>query len=340
MAIRVGINGLGRIGRQVLKILKEKYPERVDVVAFNDLGDLKTMAHLFTHDSVYGRYEGEVEVLDDGFVINGDLIQALSVRDPAELPWSDLGVDIVVEATGIFKQRDQAAKHLEAGAQKVIISAPAKDPDLTIVLGVNDSSYDPEKHDVISNASCTTNCLAPAAKVLHDEFGIVKGLLTTVHAYTSTQSIVDMPHKDLRRARAAAVNIIPTSTGAARAVALVMPELEGKFDGIAMRVPVPSGSVVDFVAELSRDVSNEELHAAFRKAAEGPMEGILGFSTEPLVSTDIIGDPRSSIVDADYTFVIGGNLVKVLSWYDNEYGYSSRTADLTAVVGEKLKVPA
>ncbi len=336
MTTRIGINGFGRIGRQVLKIMKASFGDQFDVVAFNDLGDLKTMAHLYARDSVYGRYEGQVKQKETGLVIDGDHIRALSERDPAALPWGELGVEIVIESTGIFRTREAAAKHLEAGAKKVVISAPAKDPDLTIVVGVNSDEYDPGTHHVVSNASCTTNCLAPAAKVLHEHFGIEKGLLTTVHAYTSTQALVDMPHKDLRRARAAALNIIPTSTGAAKAVALVMPELEGKFDGISMRVPVPTGSVVDFVALLERDTTTEEVHDAYREAADGYLNGILAFSTEPLVSTDIIGDPHSSIVDAGYTFVMAGNMVKVISWYDNEWGYSSRTVDLAELIGRQL----
>ncbi len=336
MTTRIGINGFGRIGRQVLKIMKASFGDQFDVVAFNDLGDLKTMAHLYARDSVYGRYEGQVKQKETGLVIDGDHIRALSERDPAALPWGELGVEIVIESTGIFRTREAAAKHLEAGAKKVVISAPAKDPDLTIVVGVNSDEYDPGTHHVVSNASCTTNCLAPAAKVLHEHFGIEKGLLTTVHAYTSTQALVDMPHKDLRRARAAALNIIPTSTGAAKAVALVMPELEGKFDGISMRVPVPTGSVVDFVALLERDTTTEEVHDAYREAADGYLNGILAFSTEPLVSTDIVGDPHSSIVDAGYTFVMAGNMVKVISWYDNEWGYSSRTVDLAELIGRQL----
>lgn len=335
MAVKVGINGFGRIGRNVLKILKEKYPDELDVVAFNDLGDLKTMAHLFKYDTVYGRYE-DIEVREDGLVVSGDFIKSLSEREPAKLPWGEMGVDIVIESTGFFTKRAGAAQHLEAGAKKVIISAPSKDPDLTIVMGVNDDQYDPEVHDVVSNASCTTNCLAPAAKVLNDNFGIVKGLLTTVHAYTSTQNLIDGPHKDLRRARAAAENIIPTSTGAARAVSLVIPELAGKFDGIAMRVPVPTGSVVDFVAELEKETTTEEVHKLYAEAAEGPMAGILKFSTEPLVSSDIVGSSYSSIVDADYTFVMQGNLIKVVTWYDNEWGYSSRTADLAMMMANSL----
>src|SRR5690606_3868894 len=335
MAVKVGINGFGRIGRNVLKILKDRYPNELDVVAFNDLGDLKTMAHLFKYDTVYGTYE-DVEVREDGLVVAGDFVQAFSESDPAKLPWGDLGVDIVIESTGVFKQRAQAAKHLEAGAKKVIISAPSKDPDLTVVLGVNSDAYDPDKHHVISNASCTTNALAPAAKVVHECFGIVKGLLTTVHAYTSTQNIIDGPHKDLRRARAGAQNIIPTSTGAAKAVSLVIPELEGKFDGMAMRVPVPTGSVVDFVATLERPTTTEDLHAAFAEAAEGSLKGILKFETEPIVSSDIIGSPYSSIVDAEFTVVMNGDMVKVIAWYDNEWGYSTRTADLAKMVADRL----
>ncbi len=335
MAVKVGINGFGRIGRNVLKILKDRYPNDVDIVAFNDLGDLKTMAHLFKYDTVYGTFE-DIEVREDGLVIAGDFIQAFSEKDPTQLPWGDLGVDVVIESTGVFKKRAQAAQHIEAGAKKVIISAPSTDPDLTIVLGVNGEQYDPAQHHVISNASCTTNALAPAAKVVHDCYGIVRGLLTTVHAYTSTQNIIDGPHKDLRRARAAAMNIIPTSTGAARAVSLVIPELEGKFDGMAMRVPVPTGSVVDFVATLEREATTEDLHAAFREAAEGPMKGVLKFETEPIVSSDIVGSPYSSIVDADFTTVMDGKMVKVIAWYDNEWGYSARTADLVKLVADNL----
>ncbi len=338
MAIRVGINGFGRIGRQVLKIMKENYPDVFDVVAFNDIGDLPTMAHLFRYDSNYGAFKGTVEVREDGLVINGDFIKALMVKEPGELPWKDLGVDIVIESTGKFTDRESAAKHLEAGARKVIISAPAKGEDLTIVLGVNEHMYDPARHHIISNASCTTNCLAPAAKVVQDNFGIVKGLMTTVHAYTNDQRILDLPHKDLRRARAAAMSIIPTTTGAAKALALVIPELKGRFDGYALRVPTSTVSVVDFTALLERETSTEELHAAFRKAAEGPMKGILGFCEEPLVSIDFKGDPRSSIVDAQFTSILGGsgNYAKVVAWYDNEWGYSCRTVDLAKLIGEQL----
>ena len=336
MATKVGINGFGRIGRQVLKIMKEKYPDLFDVVAFNDLGDLATMAHLFKYDSNYGRFEGDLEVKEDGLVIDGDFVQSLSIPDPAELPWKDLGVDIVIEGTGRFRSREDASKHLQAGAKKVIITAPAKNPDLTVVLGVNDEDYVPAEHDIISNASCTTNCLAPAAKVVLENFGIVRGLMTTIHAYTNGQNILDLPHKDLRRARAAALNIVPTTTGAAKAVSLVIPELEGKIDGFAMRVPTPTVSVVDLTVTLEKDATTEELHDAFRKAAEGPMEGILGFSEEPLVSMDYKMDPRSSVVDAQFTFVIEGTMAKVVSWYDNEWGYSVRTADLAALIAKSL----
>jgi len=336
MATKVGINGFGRIGRQVLKVLKEKYPNEFDVVAFNDLGDLKTMAHLFKYDSNYGIFPGEIQVKEDGLVIDGDFIKSLSNPDPEQLPWKEMGVEIVIEGTGFFRDRAGAGKHLAAGAKKVIITAPAKSPDITIVLGVNDGMYDSEKHHIISNASCTTNCLAPAAKVVNDSFGIVKGLMTTIHSYTNDQRILDLPHKDLRRARAAAMNIIPTTTGAAKAVSLVIPELEGKFDGFAMRVPTSTVSVVDFVAELEKEGTTEELHAAFRKAAEGPMKGILGFCEEPLVSMDFKGDYRSSIVDAQFSFMMGGNMVKVVSFYDNEWGYSVRTADLAAMVAKNL----
>jgi glyceraldehyde 3-phosphate dehydrogenase len=336
MATKVGINGFGRIGRQVVKIMKENYGDLFDVVAFNDLGDLETMAHLFRYDSNYGAFEGEVEVKKDGLVIDGDFVEALSIPDPAELPWKEKGVEIVIEGTGVFRDREKAAKHLQAGARKVIITAPAKKPDLTVVLGVNEDQYDPEKHDVISNASCTTNCLAPAAKVVQDEFGIVKGLMTTIHSYTNDQRILDLPHKDLRRARAAALNIIPTTTGAAKAVSLVIPELEGKFDGFAMRVPTPTVSVVDLVVTLEKPATTESLHAAFRKAADGPMKGILGFSEEPLVSLDYKGDSRSSIVDAQFTFVMGDDMAKVVTWYDNEWGYSCRTVDLAALIAKSL----
>ena len=336
MAARIGINGFGRIGRQVLKVMKENFPNDFDIVAFNDLGNLETMAHLFRYDSNYGAYKGSVEVKEDGLVIEGDFIKALSQPNPEALPWKDMGVEIVIESTGIFRAREDAAKHLEAGAKKVIITAPAKGPDLTVVLGVNQEDYDPAKHHIISNASCTTNCLAPAVKVVQETFGITKGLMTTIHAYTSGQRILDLPHKDLRRARAAALNIVPTTTGAARALALVIPELEGKFDGFAMRVPTPTVSVVDFVANLESPATTEALHQAFRDAANGPMKGILGFSEEPLVSVDYKMDPRSSIVDAQFTFVLDQDMVKVVAWYDNEWGYSVRTADLALLISKSL----
>ncbi len=335
MAIRVGINGFGRIGRQVLKAMREKYGNEIDIVAFNDLGDLDTMAHLFRYDSNYGRYSGTVEVKDGNLIVDGDEIKALSERDPANLPWGDLGVDIVIESTGIFRDKASASKHIEAGAKKVIISAPAKNEDITIVLGVNEANYDPANHNVVSNASCTTNCLAPAAKVINDSFGISKGFMTTIHSYTNDQQILDLPHKDLRRARAAALNIIPTTTGAAKAVALVIPELEGKVDGMAVRVPTPTVSLVDFVAVVEKETTKEEVIAAFEEAANGSMNGILGVSHEPLVSMDYKADPRSSIVDAD-ACAVDGDLIKVITWYDNEWGYSVRTADLTKFMGDKL----
>lgn len=335
MAIRVGINGFGRIGRQVLKCLREQLKNEVDIVAFNDLGDLKTMAHLLRYDSNYGRYPGIVEVKDGALIVDGDEIKALSVKDPAQLPWKDLGVDIVIESTGIFTDKAAAAKHIEGGAKKVIITAPAKNEDLTICLGVNEDKYDPATHHVVSNASCTTNCLAPAAKIVNDKYGIVKGFMTTIHSYTNDQQILDLPHKDLRRARAAALNLIPTSTGAAKAVALVIPELKGKFDGISVRVPTPTVSLVDFVCTVEKEANKDDLVAAFDAAAAGPLKGILGVAHEPLVSMDFKGDPRSSIVDAEYTQV-SGTLVKVLTWYDNEWGYSCRVADLTKFMGDKL----
>lgn len=335
MAIRVGINGFGRIGRQVLKAMREYYPNEIDVVAFNDLGDLETMAHLFRYDSSYGVYKGNVEVTDGKLIVDGDEVLALSERDPANLAWGDLGVDIVIESTGLFRDKASASKHIQAGAKKVIISAPAKGEDQTIVLGVNEDKYDPANHHVISNASCTTNCLAPAAKVVNDLYGIEKAFMTTIHSYTSDQRILDLPHSDLRRARAAAVNIIPTSTGAAKAVALVIPELEGKFDGMAVRVPTPTGSLVDFVATVEKTPSKDELIAAFEEAAAGSMKGYLSVSHEPLVSSDYVGNPYSSTIDALSTDV-AGNLVKVITWYDNEWGYSCRTADLTKFVGDKL----
>jgi glyceraldehyde 3-phosphate dehydrogenase len=337
MAIRVGINGFGRIGRQVTRVILEKYKNEIDLVAFNDLGDLKTMAHLFKYDSTYGRFPGTVEVQGDNLVINGDQLRVLSEKDPAKLPWGDLGCDIVIESTGRFTNREDAAKHLEGGAKKVIISAPAKNEDITIVLGVNEDKYDPAAHHVVSNASCTTNCLAPAAKVVHEQFGIVNALMTTIHSYTNDQQLLDLPHKDLRRARAAAISMIPTTTGAAKAVSLVIPELKGKFDGFAVRVPTPTVSLTDFVCTLEKPTTTEELRAAFIAASQSPrLKGILGVSDEPLVSVDFKGDERSSIIDLESTMVIGGTLAKVVTWYDNEWGYSCRTADLAKMMGDKL----
>ncbi len=336
MALRVAINGFGRIGRQVFKAIEEKYDGVVEVVAVNDLVPTATNAHLLKYDSNYGRYNADIQVDDEGhLIVNGEKILVFSERNPADLPWGDLGIDVVVESTGIFRTREKASLHLEAGAKKVVISAPATDPDLTVVLGVNQDDYDPEKHRIISNASCTTNCLAPAAKVVDDNFGIVKGIMTTVHSYTNDQRILDLVHKDLRRARAAALNIIPTTTGAAKAVGLVIPKLQGKFDGMSMRVPTPTVSVVDFVATIEKPTTTEELLDAFRAAAAGPMQGILGVSEEPLVSMDFKGDPRSSIIDAQFTQVLGGDMVKVISWYDNEWGYSNRVADLCKFIYDK-----
>jgi glyceraldehyde 3-phosphate dehydrogenase len=334
--IRIGINGFGRIGRQVVKAIKEYYPHEVKVVAFNDLGDLRTMAHLFRYDSNYGPYAGKVEVANRSLIVDGHEILAIAERDPAAIPWGDLGIDIVIESTGIFTTGPKSEAHLRGGAKKVIISAPAKEVDATFVMGVNENTYDPTKHHVVSNASCTTNCLAPAAKVLQDTFGIEKALITTVHSYTNDQRILDAPHKDLRRARNAATNIIPTTTGAAKAVALVIPELQGKFDGVAVRVPTPTGSLIDFVGVVEREVTTQELHLAFQRASEGPMKGILGFEAEPLVSSDIVYDSRSCIIDAEFTMAFGKNMVKVFAWYDNEWGYSCRTADLARFIGLTL----
>jgi glyceraldehyde 3-phosphate dehydrogenase len=343
--IQVGINGFGRIGRQVLKAIMERHGDVLEVVAVNDLTDAVTNAHLFKYDSTYGRFNGEVHADGKDIVINGKKVNVLAERDPGALPWGALGVDIVVESTGVFtdanddekKGKPGARSHItRGGAKKVIISAPAKNEDITVVLGVNDSKYDPAKHHVISNASCTTNCLAPAAKVLHELVGIKKAMMTTVHAYTNDQRILDGVHKDLRRARTAAVSIIPTTTGAAKAVSLVLPELKGKFDGFALRVPTVTGSIVDFVAEVERPTTKDEVNAAFKAAAEGPLKGILGFSEEPLVSTDYIGNPYSSTIDSLSTMVMGDNMVKVVTWYDNEWGYSCRTADLAALLAKSL----
>ena len=337
MSVRVAINGFGRIGRNVLRYAKQGGGE-LDFVAVNDLTDSATLAHLLRYDSVHGRYPGNVEVTDHGIRVDGDEILVLAERDPAALPWKDLEVDIVIESTGIFAERDKAAKHLEAGARKVIISAPAKKEDVTIVLGVNEDKYDPDNHKVISNASCTTNCLAPVVKVIMESFGLRHGLMTTIHSYTNDQSILDLPHKDLRRARAAAMSMIPTTTGAARATALVLPEVKGKLDGMAIRVPTPDVSLVDLVCEVEADTNEDEVNAALRAAASGDLKGILGVSDEPLVSVDFTGDSRSSIVDASSTSVIDGRMVKVLSWYDNEWGYSARVVDLVRYVGERLPI--
>jgi len=337
MAVRVGINGFGRIGRQSLKALIERAPD-VEVVAVNDLVDTSMNALLFKHDSTYGAYLGSVDHTDDALIIDGREIKVLKEKDPATLPWGDLGVDIVLESTGIFTDADKARAHIDAGATKVIISAPARNEDITIVLGVNEDRYDPEAHHIISNASCTTKCLAPAAKVVHDRWTIERGLMNTIHSYTNDQRILDVAHKDPRRARAAALNIIPTSTGAAKALSLVIPDLKGRFDGFSLRVPTPTVSVVDFTADVSRPTSVEEVNAAFREAAAGPLKGILGVSDEPLVSTDFRGDSRSSIIDAESTMVLGGTMVKVISWYDNEWGYSCRVADLIAFVAARQPV--
>jgi len=339
MTVRVGINGFGRIGRQSLKALLERTPG-VDIVAVNDLVDTEMNAHLFKHDSTYGAYPGDVSHTDDALIIDGREIKVLQYRDPAQLPWGDLGVDIVLESTGLFTDAEKARAHLQAGARKVIISAPAKGEDITVVLGVNEDKYDPDTHSIISNASCTTNCLAPAAKVVHDLLGIERGLMNTIHSYTNDQRILDVAHKDPRRARAAGQNIIPTSTGAAKALALVLPDLKGKFDGFSLRVPTPTVSVVDFTADVARETSAQELNDAFRAAAAGPMKGILGVSDEPLVSTDFRGDPRSSIIDAESTMVLGGSMVKVIAWYDNEWGYSCRVADLIGFVAQRLPAGA
>jgi glyceraldehyde 3-phosphate dehydrogenase (phosphorylating) len=336
MAIRIGINGFGRIGRLALRAIRENYPNDVDVVAFNDLGDLDTMAHLFKYDSNYGRYPGTVEKKDGALVIDGDVLKALAEKDPAKLPWGDLGCDIVIESTGRFTDRDSAAKHIEGGAKKVIISAPAKNEDITICLGVNEDKYDPAKHHVVSNASCTTNCLAPAAKVVSDTFGIKHALMTTIHSYTNDQVLLDFPHKDMRRARAAAISMIPTTTGAAKAVALVIPELKGKFDGLSIRVPTPTVSLVDFVAVLNKPTTTADMIAAFDAAAAGRMNGILAVSHEPLVSIDFRGDSHSSTIDAMSSQVLDGTLAKVVTWYDNEWGYSCRIADLLKFMGDRL----
>ncbi|AIJ24196.1 MULTISPECIES: type I glyceraldehyde-3-phosphate dehydrogenase [Amycolatopsis] len=333
MTVRVGVNGFGRIGRNFFRAVQAAGHD-IEVVAFNDLGDVATMAQLLKYDSVLGRYPEEVKVSDDGIVVGGKTIKALAERDPANLPWGDLGVDVVVESTGFFTNADAAKAHIAGGAKKVIISAPAKGEDLTVVLGVNDNLYDGSQ-TIISNASCTTNCLGPLAKVLHEAFGIEKGLMTTIHAYTQDQNLQDGPHKDPRRARAAALNVVPTSTGAAKAIGLVLPELNGKLDGYSLRVPVPTGSITDLTVDLAKKASVEEINAAYKAAAEGPLAGILRYSEDPIVSSDIVNDPASCIFDAPLTKVID-NQVKVFGWYDNEWGYSNRLADLVKLVGSKL----
>jgi len=333
MAIRVAINGFGRIGRNVFRVCHQK---GIDVVSINDLTDARTLAYLLRYDSVHGKFPGKVDLSDKGIVVNGKEIEITSERDPAKLAWGDKGVEIVLESTGIFTKRDGASKHLEAGAKKVVISAPATDPDATFVLGVNGGDYDPKKHHIVSNASCTTNCLAPMAKVILDNFGIVKGLMTTIHSYTNDQQILDLPHKDLRRARAAALSMIPTTTGAAKAIGLVMPVMKGKLDGYAMRVPTPDVSATDLVVETEKKVTKEAVVEAFKKASDkGDFKGILLATEEPLVSTDYIGCTYSSIVDLAMTYVVGDNMLKTLSWYDNEYGYSCRAADMIALIASK-----
>jgi glyceraldehyde 3-phosphate dehydrogenase len=333
VTVRVGVNGFGRIGRNFFRAVQASGHD-IEVVAFNDLGDVATMAHLLKYDSILGRFPGEVSVSDEGIVVDGKTIKALAERDPANLPWGELGVDVVLESTGFFTNADAAKAHIAGGAKKVIISAPAKGEDLTVVLGVNDDKYDGSQV-IISNASCTTNCLGPLAKVLHDAFGIEQGLMTTVHAYTQDQNLQDAPHKDLRRARAAALNVVPTSTGAAKAIGLVLPELQGKLDGYALRVPIPTGSATDLTVTLTKAATVEEINAAYKAAAEGPLAGILRYSDDPIVSADIVTDPASCIYDAPLTKVIG-NQVKVVGWYDNEWGYSNRLADLVKLVGSKL----
>ena len=332
MAIKVGINGFGRIGRLVFRAMESD--PAVEVVAVNDLTDAKTLAHLLKYDSIHGIFRDDIKAIEDGFEVEGRFVKVLAERDPSQLPWGELGVDLVIESTGFFTDATKAKAHIDAGAKKVIISAPAKNEDITIVLGVNEEKYDPEKHNIISNASCTTNCLAPFAKVLRDQFGIKRGFMNTIHSYTNDQRILDLPHSDLRRARAAAMSIIPTSTGAAKAISLVLPDLKGKLDGMSMRVPTPDGSVVDLVAELERDVTVEEINAAMKAAAEGPMKGYLQYCEDPIVSVDVVGNAHSSVFDSLQTMVMGGtgNFVKCISWYDNEWGYSNRVKDLAKIL--------
>jgi glyceraldehyde 3-phosphate dehydrogenase len=336
MSVRIGINGFGRIGRQVYKAIHDLHPDKLDVVAVNDLTDAKTNAHLLKYDSTYGQFPGDISASGGEIRVNSSIIKVLAQRDPASIPWKDLGVDLVIESTGIFTDAEKARAHIDGGgAKKVIISAPAKNEDLTVVIGVNDDKYDPKQHHIISNASCTTNCIAPVVKVMHDRFGIDKGFMTTIHAYTNDQVILDTVHKDLRRARSAGLNIIPTTTGAAKAVTLVMPELKGRLDGMAFRVPTPTVSVCDFVATVEKSVTVEAVNEAFRDAASEQLRGILGYCDEPLVSSDFRGDVRSSIFDSLSTMVLGGNLVKTLAWYDNEWGYACRVSDLCAMMVDK-----
>lgn len=334
--VKVGINGFGRIGRNVFKSILENYANEIEVVGINDLTDPKTLAHLLKYDSLYGKFDGTVEATENSIIVNGKEIKIFAEREPKNIPWGAQGAEIVIESTGFFTDGTKAQAHIEAGAKKVLISAPAKNEDITIVMGVNEEKYDSEKHNIISNASCTTNCLAPFAKVLDEKFGIVSGLMTTIHSYTNDQKILDAPHKDLRRARAGAESMIPTTTGAAKAVALVLPQLKGKLNGLAVRVPTPTVSMTDLVCEVSKSVTAEEVNAALKEAAEGALKGILGFCEEPLVSMDFRGDERSSIVDGLSTMVMGDKLVKVVSWYDNEWGYSNRLADLTKYVADRL----
>ena len=336
MAVKVGINGFGRIGRNIFRAAKKHGAGEIEFVAVNDLTDANTLAHLLKYDSNFGVYEGEVIAGDNEITVDGNPIKVLAIRNPAELPWKDLGVDVAIESTGLFTAREDASKHLDAGAKKVVITAPAKNPDLTVVMGVNHGNYNPDTHHIISNASCTTNCLTPVAKVVMDNFGIEKGLMTTIHSYTNDQSILDLPHKDLRRARAAAVSMIPTSTGAAKAVSEVIPELKGKIDGMAIRVPTPNVSLVDVVFYLEKNTTKEELNSALKDASQNELKGVLQYTEEPLVSKDFNGNPHSSIVDGLSTNVIGGNMAKVLSWYDNEWGFSNRVLDLINLISKSL----
>jgi glyceraldehyde 3-phosphate dehydrogenase len=335
LVVKIGINGFGRIGRAFVRAFRNA-GINAEIVAVNDVADAKTLAHLLKFDSVFGRFEGEIKLVPDGFLVDGKKIQVVSVKDPAELPWSKLGVDIALESTGLFRDRDSASKHLKAGAKKVLISAPASNPDVTIVPAVNDSKYDSKTHNIISLASCTTNCVTPVVKVLHENFGIMRGLMSTAHAYTNDQRILDLPHKDLRRARAAAVSIIPTTTGATKATMEIFPELKGKINGLAYRVPVPDGSLVDFVAELKKDATSETVNNAFKAAAKGPLGHVLEYSEEPLVSVDIIGNPHSCIIDGLSTMVLDGRMTKVLAWYDNEWGYSNRLVDMVGIMSKTL----